>query len=90
MAWDYPKGYPQNREEAVALMMTIREEDIDLSDIPEITIPEGAIIQRAGDKFRKVGERNLAQINKMFRDYGKVKKILARERQNTLEKEHAQ
>ena len=61
--------------------MSIREEDIDYSDIPPIRITEHTKIERAGYKFRKIGERNLARLNQMFRDYDEVKKILARERQ---------
>ena len=57
MAWNYPEGYPQNREEAIALMMTIKEEDIDLSDIPEITVPEGTPITYFRDRLKRKREQ---------------------------------
>ncbi|MBQ3695119.1 MAG: hypothetical protein IJR43_10435 [Synergistaceae bacterium] len=68
MAWNYPKGYPQDREEAIELMKTIREEDIDCSDIPEITIPKGMPVPRLGDKFRDMQRRNLEVLNKLLRE----------------------
>lgn len=68
MAWNYPEGYPQNREEAIELMKTIREEDIDCSDIPEITIPEGVPVPRLENKFRDMQKRNLEVISKLLRE----------------------
>lgn len=62
------------------MAMSVREEDIDYSDIPPITITEHTKFERVGDKFQKAGERSLARLNQMLRDYDEVKKILARER----------
>ena len=49
-------------------MKTIREEDIDCSDIPEITIPEGMPVPRLGSKFRDMQRRNLELLNKLLRE----------------------
>ena len=49
-------------------MKTIREEDIDCSDIPEITIPKGMPVPRLGDKFRDMQRRNLEALNRLLRE----------------------
>ena len=54
-------NYPPSREEAVLAAMSVREEDIDCSDIPEIS--DDAIISPAGPRFREIAKRNLAVLN---------------------------
>ena len=56
--------------------MSVREEDIDYSDIPPLKITEHTRIERVGDKFRKVAERNLARLNEIFREYDEMKETL--------------
>ena len=51
---DYP---PESREERMKILMSIRDEDIDLSDMPETDFSHA---ERVGDRFWKMGERNLA------------------------------
>ena len=55
---EYPSDYPKNREEAVRAVLSIRDEDIDLSDMPETDFSQA---ERVGDRFWKMGERNLAR-----------------------------
>ena len=57
--------------------MSIREEDIDYSDIPPLKITEHTKFERVGEKFRKVRERNAARIVEMFREYNEMKETLA-------------
>ena len=52
---DYPPG---SREERMRILMSIRDEDIDLSDMPETDFSQA---ERVGDRFWKMGERNLAR-----------------------------
>ena len=52
---DYP---PDSREERMKILMSIRDEDIDLSDMPETDFSQAT---RVGDRFWKIGERNLAR-----------------------------
>ena len=49
--------------------MSVREEDIDYSDIPPLEIKEGMVIKRIGNKYREAGKRNLAFINKLIREH---------------------
>ena len=58
MKMEYPSDYPKTREEAVRAVMSIRDEDIDLSDMPETDFSQAT---RVGDRFWKMGERNLAR-----------------------------
>ena len=58
MRLEYPGDYPKNREEAVIAALSIRDEDIDLSDMPETDFSQA---ERVGDRFWKMGERNLAR-----------------------------
>ena len=58
MKMEYPSDYPKTREEAVRAVLSIRDEDIDLSDMPETDFSQAA---RVGDRFWKMGERNLAR-----------------------------
>ena len=60
-----PDDYPKTRKEMLKALGEIREEDIDLSDIPEVTDFAGA--ERVGDKFKKIGERNLEILNRKIR-----------------------
>ena len=65
--------------------MSIREEDIDYSDIPPLEITEHTRIERVGEKFRKVRERNEAQVVEVFREYHEMKKLLAKLQQKESE-----
>ena len=55
---EYPGDYPKTREEALRAVLSIRDEDIDLSDMPETDFSQA---ERVGDRFWKMGERNLAR-----------------------------
>ncbi|NLL37193.1 MAG: hypothetical protein GX256_06690 [Fretibacterium sp.] len=50
------------RAELMERLQAMTDEDIDLSDIPEVTDFTGW--ERAGDKFKKVAERNLDFLNR--------------------------
>ena len=58
MKMEYPSDYPKTREEALRAVMSVRDEDIDLSDMPETDFSQAT---RVGDRFWKMGERNLAR-----------------------------
>ena len=68
MAWVYQKEYPKTREEAIRLAMSVRDEDIDYSDIPPLELREGVRIVPVGNKFREMAKRNLAALNKLLRE----------------------
>ena len=55
---EYPDYPPDSREERMKILMSIRDEDIDLSDMPETDFSQAT---RVGDRFWKMGERNLAR-----------------------------
>ena len=48
--------------------MSVREEDIDYSDIPPLELREGIRMMRAGNKFKEMGKRNLAALNKLLHE----------------------
>ena len=52
----YPDDYPKTREEAIAALRSVREEDIDYSDIPPLS--DNVIITPIGWKFAEVRRRN--------------------------------
>lgn len=65
----YPDDYPQSVHDAVMAAMQIKDEDIDLSDIPEITDEEAALAKPVGDMFVERGRRNSIFINKLLNEY---------------------
>ena len=48
--------------------MSVRDEDIDYSDIPPLELREGVRIVPVGNKFREMAKRNLAALNKLLRE----------------------
>ena len=58
MKMEHPDYPPDSREERMKILMSIRDEDIDLSDMPETDFSQAT---RVGDRFWKMGERNLAR-----------------------------
>ena len=55
MAWFYHKGgYPKNRKKAIKAALSVKEEDIDYSDIPPFEFKKGMILRRLGDKYKKL------------------------------------
>lgn len=65
----YPDDYPKTRSEALRALASVREEDIDYSDIPELTDEQLAQFRPVGDKFRKMAERNIIYLNKIIREH---------------------
>ena len=51
MSGNYPSDYPHSREEAIAALRTVRDEDIDFSEIPETT--NFSNWKPVGEKFKK-------------------------------------
>ena len=58
-------NYPPSREEALLAAMSVREEEIDCSDIPEIS--DNAEVRPAAKRFRETARRNLAVLNRKLR-----------------------
>lgn len=69
MSMVYPDDYPKTRTEALRALASIRDEDIDYSDIPELTDEQLAKFRPVGDKFRKMAERNMAYLNKIVQEH---------------------
>lgn len=65
MSGNYPSDYPRSREEAIAALSTVRDEDIDFSEIPETT--NFSNWMPVGEKFKKAAERNLTVLNEKIR-----------------------
>ena len=65
MSGNYPSDYPRSREEAIAALRTVRDEDIDFSEIPETT--NFLNWEPVGEKFKKAAERNLTALNEKIR-----------------------
>ncbi|MBQ7732571.1 MAG: hypothetical protein IJT58_00950 [Synergistaceae bacterium] len=65
----YPDDYPWDEDEALEAAMAVRDEDIDFSDIPEATAADLARAVPVGDRFKEMGRRNIAFLNKLFREY---------------------
>ena len=63
---DYLNDYLPTREERMKILMDFKDEDIDYSDIPPLSDEAIAHAVRVGDKFIKMGERNLAMLNKLL------------------------
>ena len=71
MSVEYPSDYPRTRAErmkALLALKDIRDEDIDYSDIPPLTEEDFARGTRVGDRFIKMGQRNLAILNAMLNE----------------------
>ena len=49
------------------ILMNIKDEDIDYSDIPPVSDEALAHATRVGDKFIKMGKRNMAILNELLR-----------------------
>ena len=69
---EYPSDYPRTREERMKALLALRDEDIDCSDMPELTEEDFARGTRVGDRFIKMGQRNLAILNEMLRERAKA------------------
>ena len=65
MSGNYPSDYPHSREEAIAALRTVRDEDIDFSEVPETT--NFSNWKPVGEKFKKAAERNLVVLNEKIR-----------------------
>ena len=65
MKKDYSDDFPKTRQEAVQAAASIRDEDIDYSDIPELS--NSAIVRPVGDRFRKMAGHNLMVLNRKIR-----------------------
>lgn len=61
MSVKYPDDYPPTLEEERRALASIREEDIDYSDIPPLS--DNVIITPIGWKFAEVRRRNLERMN---------------------------
>ena len=68
MKVEYPDECPISKEERMKILMNIRDEDIDCSDMPELTEEDFARGTRVGDRFIKMGQRNLAILNAMLNE----------------------
>ncbi|MBQ8692808.1 MAG: hypothetical protein IJ576_04460 [Synergistaceae bacterium] len=64
---DYVNDYLPTREERMKILMDIKDEDIDYSDIPPVSDEALAHATRVGDKFIKMGKRNMAILNELLR-----------------------
>ncbi len=73
MSMEYPSDYPRTREERMKALLALRDEDIDCSDMPELTEEDFARGTRVGDRFIKMGQRNLAILNEMLRERAKAR-----------------
>ena len=65
MNMNYLDNYPPSRDDAVLAAMSVREDEIDCSDIPEIS--DGAEIRPAAKRFQETAKRNLAILNSKLR-----------------------
>ena len=65
MKQDYFDDCPKTRQEAIRAAASVRDEDIDYSDIPELS--DFAIVRPVGDRFRKMAEHNLMLLNRKVR-----------------------
>lgn len=65
----YPSDYPKTRHEAILAAMSVKDEDIDLSDIPEITEEEAALAEPVGDRFIEAKRQSAMFINWLLNDY---------------------
>ena len=68
--------YPQTIGEAIQAAKSVRDEDIDYSDIPELTDDELAQFKPVGDRFRKMAQKNMKFINELLNEYYSKKGIV--------------
>ena len=75
MSVEFRGEYPRTRRErrkALLALKDLRDEDIDYSDMPELTEEDFARGTRVGDRFIKSGQRNLAILNVLLSDRERV------------------
>ena len=72
MKMEFPDECPISKEERMVILMNIRDEDIDCSDIPELTEEDFARGTRVGDRFIRMGQRNLAILNAMLNERERI------------------
>ena len=77
MKMEFPNDPPISKEERMEILMNIRDEDIDLSDMPELTEEDFARGTRVGDRFIRKGQRNLAILNALLSDRERVAAAVA-------------
>ena len=65
----YPDDYPKTLGDAIRAAKSVKEEDIDYSDIPKLTDEQLAQFRPVGDRFRKMAERNMIYLNKIIREH---------------------
>ncbi len=65
----YADDYPRTLGEAIQAAKSVKDEDIDYSDIPELTDEELAQFQPVGDRFRKMAQKNMEFINSLLNEY---------------------
>ena len=65
----YPDDYPKTLGDAIRAAKSVKEEDIDYSDIPELTDEELEQFLPVGDKFRKMEQKNMQLINRLLNEY---------------------
>ena len=61
----YPDDYPKTMFDALNALASIRDEDIDYSDIPPLS--DNVVVTPIGWKFIEMGKRNLERINEEIR-----------------------
>ena len=72
----YPDDYPKSVHEAIMAAMEVKDEDIDFSDIPEITEEEAALAEPVGDRFIELRRENAMFINRLLNEYYAKKGIV--------------
>ncbi|MBQ7220131.1 MAG: hypothetical protein IJS28_04040 [Synergistaceae bacterium] len=72
----YPDDYPKTMHEAIMAAMEVKDEDIDLSDIPEITEKEAVLAEPVGDRFIELRRKNAMFINRLLNEYYAKKGIV--------------
>ncbi len=64
MSMVYPDDYPKTRTEALRALASIRDEDIDYSDIPPLG--DNIIVTPVRNRFVEIGRRNLEKKSKVY------------------------
>ena len=72
----YPDDYPKTLGDAIRAAKSVKEEDIDYSDIPALTDEELAQFKPARDRFRKMEQKNMKLINRLLNEYYAKKGIV--------------
>ena len=65
----YPSDYPKTIHEAIEAAQSVGEEDIDYSDIPELTDKELEQFRPVGDRFVEMAKKNTVFINRLLNEY---------------------